>query len=104
MKCIHNSQGKGCEHADIDIAGKICYIFTYMKYLQSHPGIAQGELTLKGTRILVADAITMLAHGYTIDELHETWPHVPITAIRGAIEEATQHLSPDAHAETVLQT
>ena len=76
----------------------------YMKYLQSHPGIAQGELTLKGTRIFVADAITLLAHGYTIGQLHERWPHVSITAIRGAIEEATQHFYPGAHAETVLQT
>jgi uncharacterized protein (DUF433 family) len=73
-----------------------------MKYLQSRKDIAQGDLTLKGTRILVADVITMLAHGYSVEQLHQTWPHVSVAAIRGALEEATQHLSPHAHAETVL--
>ena len=75
-----------------------------MKYLQSHPDIAQGELTFKGTRILVADAISLLARGYSIHELHERWPHVPVTKIRGAIEEATHHLRPEVNAETLLQT
>ena len=69
-----------------------------MKYLQSDPDIAQGELTIKGTRIVVADTITMLAHGYSIDQLHDEWPHVPLATIRGALEEAAQHLSSDIHA------
>ena len=68
-----------------------------MKYLQSNSGIAQGELTIKGTRIIIADAITMLAHGYTIKQLHEDWPHVPLATIRGALEEAAQQLSSNTH-------
>ena len=75
-----------------------------MKYLQSDPDIAQGELTIKGTRITIATAITKLAHGWTIADLHESWPHVPVAKIRGALEEAAQQLSPNDHAKTILQT
>jgi uncharacterized protein (DUF433 family) len=68
-----------------------------MKYLQSDPDIAGGDLAIKGTRITIATAITKLAHGWTIADLHESWPHVPVAVIRGALDEATQHLSPDVH-------
>jgi len=70
-----------------------------MKYLEARPERASGELTIKGTRIRVAQAINMLANGFTLEELHsDWWPHVSTDLIRGAIEEATQHLSPSAHA------
>ena len=69
-----------------------------MKYLEARPDRASGELTLKGTRIRVAQAINMLANGYSVEQLHEQWPHVSVAAIRGALEEATQHLSTPAHA------
>jgi uncharacterized protein (DUF433 family) len=69
-----------------------------MKYLESQKERVGGELTIKGTRIRVAQAITMLANGYTIEQLHEWWPHVPVKFIRGAVEEATQHLTNSANA------
>ena len=68
-----------------------------MKYLESQKERVGGELTIKGTRIRVAQAITMLANGYTIEQLHEWWPHVPVKLIRGAVEEATQHLTNSAN-------
>ena len=68
-----------------------------MKYLEAIPERCSGELTIKGTRIRVAQAITMLANGYTIEQLHEWWPHVPASTIRGAVEEATQYLSKSAN-------
>ena len=65
-----------------------------MKYLESQKERVGGELTIKGIRIRVAQAkITMLANGYTIEQLHEWWPHVPVKLIRGAVEEATQYLT-----------
>ena len=69
-----------------------------MKYLESQKERVGGELTIKGTRIRVAQAITMLANGHTIEQLHEWWPHVPVKLIRGAVEEATQHLTNSANA------
>ncbi len=44
-----------------------------MKYLESVPERASGELTIKGTRIRIAQVITMLANGFTIEQLHEEW-------------------------------
>jgi hypothetical protein len=47
----------------------------------------------------------MLANGFTIEQLHEEWfPHLSVSTLRGAVEEATHYLSTKAHAETLLQT
>jgi uncharacterized protein (DUF433 family) len=35
-------------------------------YLESRPDRASGELTIKGTRIRIAQVINMLANGFTI--------------------------------------
>jgi uncharacterized protein (DUF433 family) len=74
-----------------------------MKYLDQRPQRASGELTIKGTRIRVAQVINMLANGFTMDQLHHEWfPHVSVSTLRGAVEEATDYLSAHTHAETVL--
>ena len=74
-----------------------------MKYLDQRPERASGELTIKGTRIRVAQVINMLANGFTMDQLHNEWfPHVSVSTLRGAVEEASQLLSAHTHAETVL--
>ena len=76
-----------------------------MKYLESVPERASGELTIKGTRIRITQVITMLANGFTIEQLHTEWfPHLSVGTLRGAVEEATRCLSTQAHAETLLQT
>jgi uncharacterized protein (DUF433 family) len=69
-----------------------------MKYLESRPERASGELTITGTRIRVAHVINMLAHGFTIEQLHEGWPWISVATLRGAVEEATQLLSAEVHA------
>ena len=70
-----------------------------MKYLEARSDRASGELTIKGTRIRIAQVINMLAHGFTLDELHtEHFPHVSIRTLRGAVEEATQSLPVQNHA------
>jgi uncharacterized protein (DUF433 family) len=70
-----------------------------MKYLEAIPERCSGELTIKGTRIRIAQVINMLAHGFTLEELHtEHFPHVSIRTLRGAVEEATQSLPVQTHA------
>jgi uncharacterized protein (DUF433 family) len=69
-----------------------------MKYLAIRKERASGELTIKGTRIRIAQVINMLAHGFTIEQLHEGWPWISSKTIRGAVEEATQLLKSEIHA------
>ena len=74
------------------------------KYLESRKERVGGELTIKGTRITISQVINMLANGYTIELLHEGWPWLSIATLKGAVREATELLSVQTHAETVLQT
>ncbi len=69
-----------------------------MKYLESRPDRTSGELTIKDTRIRIAQVINMLAHGSTLQELHEGWPWISIATLQGAVEEATELLSAKIHA------
>ena len=73
-----------------------------MKYLEAIPERASGELIIKGTRIRIAQVINMLAHGETIEQLHEGWPWISVKTLRGAVEEATQLLSNQTHGKAVL--
>jgi uncharacterized protein (DUF433 family) len=77
------------------------------KYIISDPNIMGGEPVIKGTRIPIAQVITMLANGHTLQLMHEGWPWLSAATLKGAIEEAAKRLSAQStqpHAETVLQT
>jgi uncharacterized protein (DUF433 family) len=69
-----------------------------LKYLEAIPERCSGELTIKGTRIRIAQIINMLANDFTIEQLHEGWPWLPVATLRGAVEEATEYLSANTHA------
>jgi uncharacterized protein (DUF433 family) len=76
-----------------------------MKYLEARPDRASGELTIKGTRIPIAQVINMLANGHTLQLMHEGWPWLSATTLKGAIEEAAELLSAQStqpHAEAIL--
>jgi len=80
-------------HVFFDFYHLSWYYSHTMKYLEARPDRASGELTIIGTRIRIAQIITMLANGYTIEELHTEWfPHVSVQTLRGAVEEAAQML------------
>ena len=75
------------------------------KYLESRPDRASGELTIKGTRIRIAQVINQLANGYTIELMQEGWPWLSPATLKGAIEEAAELLSVQSsqpHGEAIL--
>ena len=75
------------------------------KYLEARPDRVSGELTIKGTRIPIAQVINMLANGHTLQLMHEGWPWLSAATLKGAIEEAAELLSDQstqAHAEAIL--
>jgi len=75
-----------------------------MKYLQSVPNIAGGDLTVKGTRIRISQVFRMMANGVTLQYMAaEWWPWLPLETLRGAVDEAINQLEsgenlPHAHA------
>lgn len=69
-----------------------------MKYLQSDPAIARGDLTIKGTRIRIAQVFRMLASGMTIEYILEGWPWLTAKTLRGAMDEAIKRLESDVPA------
>ena len=76
-----------------------------LKYLESRPERASGELTIKGTRIRIAQVINMLANGHTLQQMYDGWPWLSVATLKGAIEEAAELLSDQStqtHAEAIL--
>jgi uncharacterized protein (DUF433 family) len=63
-----------------------------MKYLQSNPNIASGDLIIKGTRIRISSVFRKLAAGQTIEYILEGWPWLSEKTLRGAIDEAISRL------------
>jgi len=75
----------------------------HYKYLEARPDRCSGELTLKGTRIRIAQVINMLAHGFTLEELHtEHFPHISVRTLRSAVEEATHALPVQTNDTAIL--
>lgn len=58
------------------------------KYISSHPNILGGKPVIKGTRIPVDQVIFLLKDGFTIQSIHELYPHVDKKTIEGSINEA----------------
>lgn len=65
----------------------------HYKYLEARPDRASGELTIKGTRIRIAQVINMLANGHTLAQMYDGWPWLSAATLKGAIEEAAELLS-----------
>jgi len=56
------------------------------KYLASDTRVCAGRLIFRGTRILVADALELLAAGYAVDEIaHQYGEKVTAAAVREAV-------------------
>jgi uncharacterized protein (DUF433 family) len=63
------------------------------QYIVADPAICHGQLTFKGTRILVADVLYFLAKGYDWDRVsHEFDDRLSHTAIAEAITLASAAL------------
>jgi uncharacterized protein (DUF433 family) len=65
-----------------------------MIYIESKPGIANGELVIKGTRIRITQVVRMLLSGRTIENIHtESWPWLSKRKLRGAVKEALGYMN-----------
>ncbi|MBI4096127.1 MAG: DUF433 domain-containing protein [Candidatus Levybacteria bacterium] len=60
------------------------------KYIRSDPNILGGKPVIKGTRIPVDQILFLLKDGFTVQAIHELYPHVNKQTIGGTINEAVK--------------
>ena len=63
------------------------------KYISSDPNILGGKPVIKGTRIPVDQILFLLKDGFTIQAIHELYPHVNKKTIEGTIDETARLLN-----------
>jgi uncharacterized protein (DUF433 family) len=61
-------------------------------YIVSDPGICHGQLTFKGTRILVEPVLVYLAAGRSLRWVLAEWPRLSREAVQEALQLATMAL------------
>lgn len=66
-------------------------------HLVIDPAIGHGQITFKGTRVPVDTVLTLLAKGYSVDQLLRSWPEIGRDAIEEAIYLASQSLQVRYH-------
>lgn len=57
------------------------------KYITFHPNVQGGELCIKGTRTPVAVILHLFKHGYTVEQIHASYPWIKQRVLHGAIVE-----------------
>jgi uncharacterized protein (DUF433 family) len=62
------------------------------EYIVSDPEICGGDLTFKGTRVLVRDALYYVAKGKSLDWVAENYHGLPVAAIAEAVRLANEAL------------
>ena len=63
------------------------------KYITSHPDILGGKPVVAGTRIPVDQILFLLREGFSIEAIHEAYPHVTTRIIAGVVTEAADFLN-----------
>ena len=71
------------------------------QYITSDPDIMGGQPVVKGTRIPISRVLYLLKQGYTVEAIHEEYPHVDIEVLNGAIEEVIETITTVLHAKRV---
>lgn len=71
------------------------------KYIVSNPDILGGKPVIKGTRIPIDQILFLLKDGFTIEAIHEQYPHVSIKTISSAIDEVSQLINNAPKSKTL---
>ena len=66
------------------------------KYIVSDPSICHGQLTFKGTRVMVGPVLASFANGKTIDDIvTKSWPTITRESVKEALMLAIHKLIDD---------
>lgn len=72
------------------------------KCIVSDPEILGGTPVIKGTRVPIGRVLFLLKEGYTLEAIHEDYPHIGIEMLSAAIDEAIEELNTKLHAKKVI--
>lgn len=67
-------------------------------YISFNPKIFGGKPVITGTRIPVSRILFLLRDGYTIEAIHEEYPHVDVQTLKGAVDEAVRLIDNNQNA------
>ena len=73
------------------------------KYITSTPDIMSGDPVIAGTRVPISRILFLLKEGYTLEAIHEEYPHIPLDILSGAIDEVIAVIKQTLHAKKVSQ-
>ena len=57
-----------------------------MDRIEVNPGVCSGKPVIRGTRILVRNILGMIAGGYTVDRVLESYPELTREDVNAALE------------------
>ncbi|MGC8884835.1 MAG: DUF433 domain-containing protein [Bryobacteraceae bacterium] len=63
-----------------------------MDRIEVNPAICSGKPVIRGTRILVRNILGMIAGGYTVERILESYPELSREDVNAALEYAAQVL------------
>jgi uncharacterized protein (DUF433 family) len=72
------------------------------KYIISDPNILNGKPVIVGTRIPISQILFLLKEGYTVQGIHEEYPNVSITKLKGVLLDLSQSLENSKYGSQVL--
>ena len=71
-----------------------------MEHITTNPAICHGKPVINGTRIMVANILSLLAGGYTFTQIEEYYPELKEDQIKAAIQYAATSVQEE---EVILQ-
>jgi len=71
-----------------------------MEHITTNPTICHGKPVISGTRIMVANILSLLAGGYTFTQIEEYYPELKEDQIKAAIQYAATAVQEE---EIILQ-
>ncbi|HCS79215.1 TPA: hypothetical protein DIV55_05770 [Patescibacteria group bacterium] len=70
-----------------------------LKYITSSSGIMGGKPVISGTRIPISRILFLMKEGYTPELIQAQYPHVPLSTIEAAINEAISMFEQRLHVQ-----
>lgn len=72
-------------------------------YISKNPQILGGKPVIAGTRVPVARILFLLKEGYTLEAIHEEYPHVGLKLLDGAVRQVIRFIDTNkSHGAQIL--